>query len=209
MEEEGEEEEGPTAPVIEDSLSEGSVISDADDDADGEGSEESEPETSLQGDEEPTAVQNGHNHKSEAIASKPTPKSAGPPFVNANLDTEVMMNGLNISDANKAEEVHFDDLGRQRTTPAPPRDQNQPRETLIERRRKEHEEYRKKRDADPAFVPNRGGFFMHDHRSAGPSQNGFRPFPRTAGRGQGAFRGTFTGPRYVILWAINKSYANI
>lgn len=43
---------------------------------------------------------------------------------------------------------------------------NGKRETLSERRRREHEEYKKKRDSDPAFIPNRGAFFMHDQRSA-------------------------------------------
>ncbi|KAK8014199.1 hypothetical protein PG990_007495 [Apiospora arundinis] len=53
-----------------------------------------------------------------------------------------------------------------------------------ERRRREHDEYRRRRDEDPSFVPNRGAFFMHDHRHAGPSANGFRPFGR-GGRGRG------------------------
>lgn len=56
-----------------------------------------------------------------------------------------------------------------------------------ERKRREHEEYRKKRDQDPAFVPNRGAFFMHDHRHAGPAANGFRPFGRGRGRGRAGF----------------------
>ncbi|KAH7026197.1 CASC3/Barentsz eIF4AIII binding-domain-containing protein [Microdochium trichocladiopsis] len=60
-----------------------------------------------------------------------------------------------------------------------------------DRPRREHDEYRRKRDEDPAFVPNRGAFFMHDHRHAGPSANGFRPFGR-GGRGRG--RGGIGGP---------------
>ncbi|KAF3932226.1 hypothetical protein ABW20_dc0110360 [Dactylellina cionopaga] len=63
-------------------------------------------------------------------------------------------------------------------------------ETPLERKRREAEEYRKKRDADPAFVPNRGAFFMHDHRSDSSGANGFRPFGR--GRGRNGFNG-FTG----------------
>ncbi|KAK6530135.1 hypothetical protein TWF694_003504 [Orbilia ellipsospora] len=58
-------------------------------------------------------------------------------------------------------------------------------ETPLERKRREAEEYRKKRDADPAFVPNRGAFFMHDHRSEAAGANGFRPFGR--GRGRNGF----------------------
>lgn len=64
-------------------------------------------------------------------------------------------------------------------------------ETPVERRRREHEDYKKQRDENPAFVPNRGAFFMHDHRHAGPAANGFRPFGR--GRGRGG-RGGIGGP---------------
>ena len=65
-------------------------------------------------------------------------------------------------------------------------------ETPVERRRREHEDYKKQRDENPAFVPNRGAFFMHDHRHAGPAANGFRPFGRP-GRGRGG-RGGIGGP---------------
>ena len=67
--------------------------------------------------------------------------------------------------------------------------------SVVGKGRREHEEYKKRRDADPAFVPNRGGFFMHDHRSAAPGQNGFRPFGR--GRGRGRSVGTFSSFGYV------------
>ncbi|TGZ78842.1 hypothetical protein EX30DRAFT_383336 [Ascodesmis nigricans] len=59
-------------------------------------------------------------------------------------------------------------------------------ETPFERRRREHEEYKKRRAEDPAFVPNRGRFFMHDHRE-GSGSNGFRPFG-PGGRGRGFAR---------------------
>lgn len=65
-------------------------------------------------------------------------------------------------------------------------------ETPVDRRRREHEDYKKQRDENPAFVPNRGAFFMHDHRHAGPAANGFRPFGRP-GRGRGG-RGGIGGP---------------
>jgi len=45
------------------------------------------------------------------------------------------------------------------------------RETFAERKRREHEEYKKNRDSKPAFIPNRGAFFMHDQRSAFLGQN--------------------------------------
>ncbi|EPE08194.1 hypothetical protein F503_00977 [Ophiostoma piceae UAMH 11346] len=68
------------------------------------------------------------------------------------------------------------------------------RESAYEKQRREHDLYKQRRDEDPAFVPNRGAFFMHDHRGAGPSANGFRPFarPGRGGRGgRGGFAATF------------------
>ncbi|KAL1310709.1 hypothetical protein AAFC00_000967 [Neodothiora populina] len=55
--------------------------------------------------------------------------------------------------------------------------------TVADKRRREHEEYKKKRDSDPTFIPNRGGFFMHDARI--PEQRGFSQFGRGRGRGRG------------------------
>ncbi|ERT03021.1 hypothetical protein HMPREF1624_01325 [Sporothrix schenckii ATCC 58251] len=67
------------------------------------------------------------------------------------------------------------------------------RETAYDRQRREHDLYKQRRDEDPSFVPNRGAFFMHDHRGAGPAANGFRPFGRP-GRGgrRGGFGGSFS-----------------
>jgi hypothetical protein len=61
-------------------------------------------------------------------------------------------------------------------------------ETFAERKRREHDEYKKKRDSDPAFIPNRGAFFMHDQRSAA-GQNFRGPFGRGRGRGRGGMIG--------------------
>jgi len=88
-------------------------------------------------------------------------------------DTEAMMNGLKLeAGADDEEAIHFDeqaslveDVAQEEkasavVVPGGPRQ----RETLGQRRAREHEEYKAKREADPAFVPNRGGFFMHDQR---------------------------------------------
>ncbi|KAI5236427.1 hypothetical protein E4T43_08616 [Aureobasidium subglaciale] len=57
-------------------------------------------------------------------------------------------------------------------------------ETVADRRRREHDDYRKKRDTDPTFIPNRGNFFMHDARTS--DQRGFGSYGRgRAGRGRG------------------------
>ncbi|KAM3427585.1 hypothetical protein MY4824_009345 [Beauveria thailandica] len=51
------------------------------------------------------------------------------------------------------------------------------------RRRNENDDYKRRRDQDPAFVPNRGAFFMH-RQPPGPPDAAFRPFARgTRGRG--------------------------
>ena len=197
IEDEGEEEEGSVAAgPEEDSLSEGSVISDADDDADAEGSDGSELLPAETRDAKPKitgSVRSPASQKSKPGIHRPPIK---PALSKVMADTELMMNGLQLSgEVDDGEEVNFEDIGQnfesqpQRGSPSrnPLAD---PVVSIGERRRIEHEEYKKKRDADPAFVPNRGGFFMHDHRSASQSQNGFRPF----GRGRGRGRGDTTGP---------------
>jgi len=88
-------------------------------------------------------------------------------------DTEAMMSGLKLeASADDEEAIDFeeqgklvDDVVQAEESPAVviPEGPRQ-RETLGQRRAREHEEYKAKREADPAFVPNRGGFFMHDQR---------------------------------------------
>lgn len=203
IEDDGEEEEGSVAAgVEEDSLSEGSAISDADDDADAEGSDGSDtspPRTNSKVD----AVANGHR---ERLSNAAPPSRSAPsesPLATTVNDTEAMMNGLKVSGEVDVEGTNFEDLGKQlEGEPQQGVAHQGPAEVLTadsvgERRRREHEEYKKKRDADPAFVPNRGVFFMHDHRSAAPGQNGFRPFGRGRGRGRGPMAGPYPSFRYV------------
>jgi hypothetical protein len=208
MDDEGEEEGGPDAAELEDdSLSEGSVISDDEDAADGSEGSHINPQSS----ESPDLHRNGSNGHVEPINDDPrlpdkTFISGSEPDhshtrANGVGDTEMMLNGLQISDPNgTVEEIHYDDLQEKHErleTVEPPSvvrsstQMDQPQETPLERRRREHEEYKSKRDADPAFVPNRGAFFMHDHRHAGPAANGFRPFGRARGRGRAGIGGPF------------------
>lgn len=72
--------------------------------------------------------------------------------------------------------------------------------TMADRRRREHEEYKKKRDTDPTFIPNRGGFFMHDARI--PDQRGFSQFGRGRGRGRGAPGAPAAPVPYVIVFLL-------
>ncbi|KAF2830421.1 hypothetical protein CC86DRAFT_367190 [Ophiobolus disseminans] len=124
------------------------------------------------------------------------PREPSPPIARSDAtfpalqDTEMMLNGLKLADDGKDEVVDFE-TGPSEDSPAPAVGAPGRQESLGERRRREHEEYKKKRDADPAFIPNRGAFFMHDQRSA-PAQNGFRQAgARGRGRG-GAIGGPFS-----------------
>lgn len=175
-EDEGEEEDGSIGEELDDSLSEGSVLTIPEDDADGEGSDLSEDErdTTASTKAETTVGQVNGNGKHGSSKSDP-PRDAA--FGSKLADTEAMMNGMKISaSADAAEEIHFDDMGSEpettKETTAPAKAQ-QPsrRETFGERKRREHEEYIRERNENPAFVPTRGGFFLHDKRS----DSGYRP----------------------------------
>lgn len=197
---EGEEDGGPDlAELDDDSLTEGSLLSDDEDN--GEGSElshldvESPPSPELH-------KLNGNGFREKNV-EKSSPKDGVPSskaeFSTAKTDMDIMLNGLQISDQDAhAEEIHYEDLrvdeGIKEPSPVVVKSTAQmdrPIEAPYDRRRREHEEYKKKRDEDPAFVPNRGAFFMHDHRHPGPAANGFRPFIRGRGRGRPGIGGPY------------------
>lgn len=211
VEDDGEDEGGHD--VLEndgDSMTEGSIGSDDDDQAD-------DSDTSNLDDASPTAPharkaagirdaklgQQGRPNKAatgrpNADAGKPAPRATG--------DTDLMLNGLPVDDDTpRPADIDFDEAHESPVKEAAPvivSSSSAPQAPLHERRRREHEEYRKKRDEDPAFVPNRGSFFMHDHRHAGPAGNGFRPFARgggRGGRGRGGFGATFAPVQYVSV----------
>lgn len=179
--------------LADDSQSDVSVPSDVDEDADADNSDLSDADSGVAPTEgKPKRRTNGTRNGKAApavITRQPSPPIArSDAAFTALKDTEVMMNGLSITDAaNDAEAVDFETGEPTETAPAVGPPSGRP-ETLGDRRRREHEEYKKKRDSDPAFIPNRGAFFMHDSRSA-PGQNGFRPI---GGRGRG--RGGIGGP---------------
>ncbi|KAL9597603.1 MAG: hypothetical protein Q9219_005042 [cf. Caloplaca sp. 3 TL-2023] len=198
VDEEGEDDEegSVVAGADDDSMSDASVISDADEDADAEGSEVSDMEAHQPSTTAQKPLVNGQAKVSVGEHQSVIPPPHVSAFAAMTNDTAAMMNGLKMNEnADEVEEIHFDDWTGttevQAAGPvlAPAAALIQPISNVAERRRQEHEEYRKKRDADPSFVPNRGGFFMHDHRSLASGQNGFRPFPRGRGRGRGALGG--------------------
>ncbi len=191
VEDEGEEDGSVAADLGDDSQSEGSGPSEAYDDADADDSDLSGTEgTEPAAGQAPRAAVNGRpSSRHDTPPASRSPKK-GSTF-RMQTDTETMMNGLKKPAEVEAEEgVDFEAMAAEQAkeTAAPQAVEPQARpgknETPAERRRREHEEYKKKRDTDPAFIPNRGAFFMHDHRSAAPGQNGFRPFSRGRGRGK-------------------------
>jgi len=199
-----------TLELDDDSLTEGSVGSDDHDPAD-------DSDTSNVDDGSPTSP------NVKKVAAKPATKPEVQrqteivvPKQPVTTDTDIMLNGLSISDkSGPVQEMNFDDVQGAKTVEKVQETAAKLAQPVIvssgsaapsqqppsERRRLEHEEYRRKRDEDPAFVPNRGAFFMHDHRHAGPAANGFRPFPRgggARGRGRGGLWSGFQGPAQYV-----------
>lgn len=187
VEDEGDDEGGPETldNLDDDSMTEGSVISDEDghaDDSDTSNVDEASPTSPVVKKVSGRGASKARNRRDVPAAGAPEPDG----LVSSEVaEAEKQLNGLTISDSPTTE---------QGDAPAPLTAKVggpvivSSSEAPFERRRREHEEYRKKRDEDPAFVPNRGAFFMHDHRHAGPAANGFRPFGRGAlrgGRGRG------------------------
>lgn len=203
VDEEGEDEEDSIVVGEDDSMSEASALSDADEDADAEGSEVSDTEAHQAPDTSQKSLVNGQAKTSTEQHQPGNAASTLSSFDAMTNDTAAMMNGLKLGqDVDEVEEIHFDDLAlasevrAAESVPAPVTAVIQPISNIIERRKQEHEEYRKRRDADPSFVPNRGGFFMHDHRSSAPGQNGFGPSGRGRGRGRGVVGGPLLSARY-------------
>ncbi|KAK2757890.1 hypothetical protein FQN54_004296 [Arachnomyces sp. PD_36] len=178
LEDEGEEEDGSIGGDLEDdSLSEGSVLTAPEDDADGEGSDVSEGEgeaaVSTKRDKPGEQVNGDSKHHLQADSTR------DPAFGAKMADTQAMMNGMELSEpVEGSEEINFEDMGPEpEATEKAATEVEQPskRETFAERKRREHEEYIKERNENPAFVPTRGGFFLHDKRSESGS-NGYRQF---------------------------------
>ncbi|KAK4191461.1 CASC3/Barentsz eIF4AIII binding-domain-containing protein [Podospora australis] len=144
------------------------------------------------------AAKHGYRRPADVVAGK-APAATVETVI---ADADTMLNQLSISEdkEHQGEELNFDDI---KSAPSVKEDSapiivssvlNQaPKSPVVEQKRREHEEYRRKRDEDPTFVPNRGGFFLHDHRGAGPAANGFRPFTQRNRGGRGGRGGAFGG----------------
>jgi len=204
VEDEGDEEGGPDAADLDDdSLTEGSELSDED-----EADEVSTTDAALPVCEGlPKTNGNGQKQEKDERVEAGNDVTVNPKkMANGTRDMDLMLNGLGLSDQNGTLDViHYDDLREDSELQQPSpvvvestAQMDQPQELPHERRRREHEEYKKRRDADPAFVPNRGAFFMHDHRHSGPAANGFRPFNRGRGRGRPGIGGPYAPAKYVF-----------
>jgi hypothetical protein len=199
IDDEGEDEGSITGPAIDDSHSEASLPSDDDGDADDSDLSETDVPDSL-GPDDAGSKTNGavkpvllKKQEEGPLAIKPE-NIHGQSFA-ATQDTEAMMNGLQISEQPAPSEA----MEFEATEDGPISDQQDASQTApgrqkipLDRKRQEHEEYKKKRDADPAFIPTRGQFFMHDTRSGGTGPNGIKPFGRGAGRGREVIGGPFS-----------------
>lgn len=184
----GEEEESVIGDFA-DSLSEGSAVSDGDDEAEVEGSDSSDGEHAPVKDTSASGrhvSQPGLQDVATAPSNEAARKSNG--GFQPSTDTEAMLHGLSQTEPlQEVEEIQFDDLTGEETVPKAvvsipkaPRD-----ETPAQRSRREHQEYIRQRNANPAFVPTRGGFFLHDTRTLATNGSNPRPFVRGRGRGYG------------------------
>lgn len=184
----GEEEGSVIAEFEDDSVSESSILSDGEEDADGEASD-----ISLEDDdpEHPPAAPS-QAKSLNTVASVATGQNGNhkPGTLNGafshSADTLAMMNGLKPTATGNQEEVHFDDtMAPQTPQHAPTESASAParQETAIDRPKRAHQEPLKRRSSNPASVPTRGGFFLHDlDRSSASRDQHTRPPGRTRGK---------------------------
>ena len=109
------------------------------------------------------------------------------PTFKTGTETEAMLNGLGQeTTASPVQELQFDGLDEQPTAEviAEGGDSHASPPQATAPKFKTHQEYIKERDTNPAFVPNRGGFFLHDDRTMPNNNFGSRGY----GRGRGLNR---------------------
>ena len=190
--EEGEEEaEEATIPVVEDdSLSEGSAPSTVeDDDGDIEPSENSGEEIALSSVKCSQLSGSGFSIRSEHSASRtglqdPHFRSDPPPFSQAPTRKQVVPDGADQREPNLEDSescINADTIFNAESTSKRSINQN----PVGNKSRRDQKDYLKQRE-NPTFVPNRGGFFLHDDRG-----RTYGPATRKSGmREPGGGRGT-------------------
>jgi hypothetical protein len=205
LDEEGEDDEGPV--MVDDSQSEGSVLTEMEegDDEDEAGSiADDQAVSGANGSTVDGASESGANGKPVAKKSRKPRNRAGKKeageqadesagqadLFRATADTEAMMKGMKLADAGEGA-IQFGEMDEPVRIPSANRAQgsaaaNGRSERPVERQKREQQDNKPKRTADPAFIPNRGNFFMHDTR--GPA-NGQGPLPNRGAPGRGRGRG--------------------
>ncbi|KAB8342880.1 hypothetical protein FH972_022477 [Carpinus fangiana] len=199
---EDEDEDSALVNAGDDSLSDGSIPSEADDNL-ADNSDLSEPDGNTVGPRSEAAQAAAHKKRSERRRKRDTPsraKQSGPvqesrPAFVHNADTDAMANGIKPSEGAAEEDaVDFENstcLGGRSAVPEniPSGPKTQPgRRVGPHEGGRGDEDQPKDRASDPAAVPNRGGFFMHDQRNDGFGRGGYG----ASGRGRG--RGRLNGP---------------
>lgn len=201
LEDEGEEDD---LDVGNESGSEASALTDADIQSDVDESDLSDTDDRKSLQPENNQVR-GENHtevnknspvkdakKVDVALPPPAIETTTAPAFHATADTLVMLNGFTPDEKGDSQEiVEFEEA----PPPAPdPQQHVQPEhsakgagemnhETIYQRRAREREEYKAKKEMDPAFVPSRGGFFMHDQRDNNYDQSRIASLARGRGRG--------------------------
>ncbi|KIW11254.1 hypothetical protein PV08_10554 [Exophiala spinifera] len=182
------EDDGSIAGDYDDSSSEDSAVSDGDDEAEAEGSESSgdehEPTKSAAG--RKAIITEQENQRSAVNIPQESDATSNGAFTTS-AETQAMLHGLGRQQhPEEMEQVDFDDLhagddaASESAAAAPRATRN---ETPAQRSLREHQEYIQQRNTNPAFVPNRGKFFLHDDRTA--ASNGALSRPLFRGRGRG------------------------
>ena len=175
---EGDEEHSPKAEFEDDSLSDISALSNEDEDAVGEISDASgeanDPQPALMvADAPPSTVK--------------SPIAPDEKIFKSTADMEAMMNGVKESaPGEETQEIRFDSMNAEHATALDTHSADEKIGQQVETsadQPKTHQDYIRQRDSNPAFVPNRGGFFLHDDRTAPHGNQNFRGTNRTRAAG--------------------------
>ena len=185
----GEEEGSFTGDLDDDSLSEGSAATNGEGDEAAE-SESSEDERELSSPIKTNAsVPTRQRQETRDGVSSPEPQIEQTDPLKADPDAQATLEDPDTNDSSQnSGKIQVNGLAKSTEEPAVPDEapvSMPPRhETFAQRSRREHQEYIQQRNANPAFVPTRGGFFLHDDRS-GASNGHARGAPRGRGRAYG------------------------
>jgi CASC3/Barentsz eIF4AIII binding len=187
----GEEEGSVVGDLEDDSLSDGSAPSAGDEDGDAEASDASLDEDHPSTGTRPPVLPS--NKAAQRLPESPISKdtTTNEVSVRQSPDHDALVNRMKSSTLEDTEELQHDDTMQQEdplpdsthsvdpqiSAPKAPRS-----ETLAQKSRREHQEYLRERNSNPAFVPNRGGFFLHDDRSSTVPTFNTRTYPRGKGR---------------------------